>query len=68
MLSELNEPLCKRLMFDVASVSGTVRGVEVSTKKATNISEGVPEKIVTSGGFSTLDGIAQCQADERFWG
>ena len=27
---------------------------------------GVPELLVTSGGFSALEGIAQCQADGRF--
>ena len=68
VLGEQDEPLCKALMFDVASGSGTVVGVELSRGNATNTSEGVPESFVTSGGFSTLEGIGQRQADVRFVG
>ena len=53
-------------MFDVVSGSGTVGGVELSRGYATNTSEGVPESFVTTGGFSTLEGIAQRQADGSF--
>ena len=55
-------------MFDVASGSGRVGGVGLSKGNATNTSEGVHESFVTSGGFSTLEGIARRQADERFAG
>ena len=50
-------------MFDVASGSGTVGDVGLSKGNATNTGEGVPESFVTSGGFSTVEGIAQRQAD-----
>ena len=63
MLSKQDEPLCKAVMFDVATGSGTVGGVELSRGNATNASEVVSESFVTSGGFSTLEGIAQRQAD-----
>ena len=56
------------MISDVASGSGTVGGVELSRGNATNTSEDVPESFVTSGGFSTLEGIAQRQADVRFVG
>ena len=59
---------CKAVMFDVASGSGTVGGVELLRRNVTNPSEGVAESFVTSGGFSTLESIAQRQADERFVG
>ena len=55
-------------MFDVASGSGTVGGVELSRENVTDPSEGVPESSVTSGGFSTLEGVGRRQADERFVG
>ena len=53
-------------MFDVASGSGTVGGVELSRENVTNPSEGAPENLVTSGGFSSLEDIAQRQADGSF--
>ena len=59
------EPFCKAVMFDVATESGTVG---LSKGNATNTSEGVPESFLISGGFSTLEGIAQRQADGRFAG
>ena len=68
VLSEQDEPLCKAVMFDVASGSGRVGGVELSRGNATNTSEVVPESFVTSCGFSTLEDVAQLQADERFVG
>ena len=66
VLKEPDEPVCKAAVFDVASGSGTVGGVELSREGVTDPSEGVPEIFVTSPGFSTLEGIAQLQADERF--
>ena len=41
--------LFKAVIFDVASGSGTIRGVDLSRGNATNTSEGVPESFVTSG-------------------
>ena len=67
-LSEQYDRPCKALMFDVTSGSGTVGGVEFSRGYATIPSEGVPGCFVTSGGFYTLKGIAQRQADESFVG
>ena len=55
-------------MFDVASESGSVGGVELSQENDTNTSEGVPESFMTSDGFSTWEGIAQRQVAERFLG
>ena len=55
-------------MCDMASGSGTVGGVGLSRGNATNTSEDVAESFVTSAGFSTLEGIAQRQVDERFEG
>ena len=66
VLGEQEEPLCKAVMFDVASGSETVGGVELSRENVTDRSEGVPESFLTSGGFSTLEGIAQRHADGRF--
>ena len=58
-----DEPDCKAVVFVVASGSGTVGGVELSTENFTDPSQGVAESFVTSGGFSTLEGIARRQAD-----
>ena len=66
VLDEQEEPLCKAVMFDVASGSGRAGGVGLSKGNATNISECVPDSFVRSGGFSTLEGIARRQADESF--
>ena len=63
---EPDEPVCKAVVFDVASWSGKVGGVELSRENDTDLGEGVPESFVTSGGFSTLEGIARRQADERY--
>ena len=65
VLKEPDEPVCKAVVFDVASGSGTVGGVELSRGNVTDPSEGVPESFVTSGRFPTLEGIARRQADER---
>ena len=51
VLGEQVRPLCKAVMFDVASGSGTVGGVELSRENVTDPSERVPESFVTSGGF-----------------
>ena len=53
-------------MFVVGSGSGKVGGVGLSKGNATSTSEGVPESFLTSGRFSTLEGIAQRHADGRF--
>ena len=66
VLHEHEEPLCKVVMFDVASGSGTVGGVGLSKGNATNTSECVLESFETSGGFSSFEGIAQRQADGKF--
>ena len=66
VLSEQEESLCKAVMFGVASGSGTVGGGGLPTGNLTDPSEGVAESFATSGGFSTLEGIAQRQADGRF--
>ena len=55
---EPDETLCKAVVFDVASGSGTVGGVELARGNVTGPSEGVPESFVTRGGFLTLVGIA----------
>ena len=68
VLGEQEGPLCKAVMFDVSTGSGTVGGVELSRENGTGRSEGVPESFVTNGGFSTLEGIAQRQAEGRFVG
>ena len=66
-MSEQDELLCKA-MLDVVSGRETVGGGELSRGNATNASEGVVERFVTSCGFSTLEGIAWRQADERVVG
>ena len=63
-MSEQGELPCKAVMFDVASGCGTVGGAELSGGNATKASESVPESFVTSGGISTLEGIARRQFDE----
>ena len=68
MSKEPDEPVCKAVVFDVASGSGTVGGVELSRGTITDPSEDVPKSFVTSGAFSTLESIARRQADERFVG
>ena len=67
VLSE-QEPLCKAVMFDSASGSGTVGGGGLPTANVTDSSGGVAESYVTSGRFSILEGIAQRQAGGRFAG
>ena len=68
VLREPDETACKAVVFDVASGSGTDGGVGLSKKGVSGPSEGVSESFVTSGGFSTLEGIARRQADEGFVG
>ena len=50
MLGEQEEPLCKLVMLDVISGSGTV-GVVESRGNVTMTGEGLRESLVTSGGF-----------------
>ena len=66
VLKEPDEPVCKAVVFDVASGSGTVGRIESSRGNVTDPSEGVPESFVMSGVFSTLEGTARRQADGRF--
>ena len=66
VLREPDEPACKSVVFDVASGSGTVGGVGLSKEGISGPSEGVSESFVTSGGFSTSEGFARRQANERF--
>ena len=68
VLKEPDEPVCKAVVFDVASGSGTAGGVDLSGEIFTDRSEGVPESFVTSGGLSTLESITRRQAEERFVG
>ena len=67
VLDEPGGPLRKTVMLDVVSGSGTV-GVAESRGNVTMTSGGVPESVVTSGGFSVLESIARRQADERIVG
>ena len=68
VMKELDEPVCKAVVFDVASGSETVGGVGLAKEGVGDPSEGVSESFMTSGGFSTLEGIARRQAEERFVG
>ena len=68
VVGEQDEPPCETVMFDMANGSETVGGRELPRGNATDASESVPESFVTSGGFSTLEGIAQRQANERVLG
>ena len=68
VLKEPDELACKAVVFDVASGSRTVGGVELSRGNVIDLSEGVPESFVTSGRFSTLVGVARHQTDEAFVG
>ena len=67
VLDEPGGPVCKAVMLDVGSGSGTVGAAE-SRGNVTMTSGGVPESVVTSGGFSVLESIARRQADERIVG
>ena len=49
VLKEPDEPICKAVVFVVASGSRTVGGAGLSKGNDTNTSEGVPESFVTSG-------------------
>ena len=68
VLRESDEPTCKAVGFDVASGSGAVGGVGLSKEGISALSEGVSESVMTSGGFSTLEGIVRRQTDEGFGG
>ena len=68
MLGEQYKPSCKALMFVMASGRRTVLGGQLSRGKATNASEGVPGSFVTSSGYSSLEGIARRQTDEKVVG
>ena len=68
VLKEQEEPLWKAVMFDVASGSRTIGGGGLPTGNVTDPSEGVAGNFVTGGGFSTLEGNAQREANGRFAG
>ena len=68
VLSKQEELPCKTVIFDVTSGCGTVGDGDLPRGNATNASESVSESFVTSGVFSTLEGIARQQADERVVG
>ena len=68
VLREPDERACKAVVFDVTSGNGTVGGVGLLKEGISAPSEGFSESFVTSGGFSTLEGIARRQADEKFVG
>ena len=68
VLKEPDEPFRKAVVFDVASGSETVGDAGLTKEGFGAPSEGVSESFVTSGGFSTLEGIARRQAEERFVG
>ena len=68
VLRESDERACKAVVFDVASGNGTVGGVGLSKEGISAPSEGVSGSFVTSGGFSTLEGIARRPADEKLVG
>ena len=55
-------------MFGVDRGSETVGGAEMSRENVIDPSECVPKSFVTSGGFSTLEGIARRQTGELFLG
>ena len=67
-MKEPDEPVRKAVMIYVASGSETVGGAGLSKEGVSAPSEGVSKSFVTSGGFSTLEGIARSQAEERFVG
>ena len=68
VMKEPDEPICKAVVFDVGSGSETVGGAGSAKEGISAPSGGVSESLVTSGGLSTLEGIARRQADERFAG
>ena len=67
-MRESVERACKAVVFDVASGDGTVGGIGLSKKGVSAPSEGVSESFVTIVCFSTLEGIARRQADEKVVG
>ena len=68
VMKEPDAPICKAVVFDVGSGSETVGGVGSAKEGISAPSGGVSERLVTSGDFSTLEGIARRQANERFAG
>ena len=68
VMEESEEVTCKAVVFDVVSGSGAAGGVGLSKEGISAPSDGVSESLVTSGGFSALEGIARLQAGEGFGG
>ena len=52
---------CKSVMLDVGGRSGVFGGRELSWRDVTDASEGVPECLITSGGFSASEDFARKQ-------
>ena len=59
IVEERDAPPCKSVMF-----AGPDKGAGVSRSYAIDVSEGVPESNIASGGFSVLESIARKQVDE----
>ena len=68
ILDEQDVPLCKSVLFEVASKGRAVGLGKLSSSYGPDAGEGVPESLITRVGFSTLEVIAQPQADERVVG
>ena len=58
-------PLCISVMFDVGGRSRVFGGKELSWGEVTDASEGLPESLITSGGFLASKDFALQQADAR---
>ena len=63
IVGERDTPPCESMVFDMSGDR-----VDVSRGFATDVSEGVPESTITSGGFSVLEGIARNQAEDGSMG
>ena len=58
-------PPCKSIRFGVADTIESVEGGSLSRTGITEVSGGVEGSDFASGGFSTLEAIAEKRADER---
>ena len=65
MLGGHEAPPCKSIRFGVAETIESVEGGDLSRSGITGVSGGVEGSDFASGGFSTLDAIAEKRADER---
>ena len=64
VLGEHGAPPCKPIRFGVSDKIGAVESVNLSRSCITEVSGGVERSDFTSGGFSTLEAIANKRADE----